>query len=151
MGFTGPPLFPYLPWKTFVICGLKREGRLLPVGGRLIPRTPRCYGLWHTYMQKSMPGLSYIQMGQSVIVVTPVPGEKRNSCCSFIRRFNKTGTISCKKKADLISSGLINASNVCLFLVVESILDQTVHQRLEKSVFSVVNHRRPEAVRYTPP
>lgn len=56
-----------------------------------------------------------------------------------------------KKKADLISSGLINASNVCLFLVVESILDQTVHQRLEKSVFSVVNHRRPEAVRYTPP
>lgn len=56
-----------------------------------------------------------------------------------------------KKKADLISSGLINASNVCLFLVVESILDQTVHQRLEKSVFSAVNHRRPEAVRYTPP
>lgn len=67
-------------------------------------------------------------MGQSVIVATPVPGEKRNSCCSFMRRFNKTGTISRqKKKADLISSGLINASNVCLFLVVESILDQTVH------------------------
>lgn len=57
-------------------CYLWSEGRerLLPVGGRLIPHTPRCYGLWHTCMHPSMPVLSFIQMGQSGIVVSWVPG-----------------------------------------------------------------------------
>ncbi len=31
------------------------------------------------------------------------------------------------KERDLISSGDIYATNMCLFLVVESILDETVH------------------------
>lgn len=79
MGFTGPPLSPIYLGKV-LLSVVWREGRLLPVGGRLIPQTPHCYGLWHTYVHKTMPVLSYIQMGQSVIVVT------RGACLLYSKK-----------------------------------------------------------------
>lgn len=128
-----------------------REGRLLPAGGRLIPHTPLCDGLWHTYTHPPMPGLNYIQMGQSVIVVSRVPPHsvvrKRHQCCScgaafhadfdkkspiqhfylriftiYKKQLQKTG----EKRGIWFSSGVIYATNMWLFLVMESILGESV-------------------------
>lgn len=108
-------------------------------------------------MHESMPALSYIQMGQSVIVVTWLPGHSivrkgTNVAAAepplhtdLIRRDQFHGFISFEdvklsqhinnvksnvkkqgKREDLISSRVIYATTMCLFLAVESILDETV-------------------------